>query len=285
MPRPANLWSIGIASGPSPLELKERLDPPNPILSWRSFKKPDAAFIADPFLVREGDKWFLFFELFNTASGRGEIAVAQSTDLRRWRFDGVVLAESFHLSYPFVFKEGDSYYMIPESRAAKEVRLYRARSFPKEWVLDTTLARGNFSDSSPVYFNNRWWMFTCESPYSLHIFSADSVRGPWAPHPQNPIYTDDPSKSRPAGPPIVLNGKLMRFVQDNRDGYGKRVRAMIVEELTPETFREREAEQAPLFEARGKHWARNGMHHVSPAQVGEHEWVAAIDGSGDGSSE
>ena len=281
-PQGANLWSIGIATGPSPLQLQERLNPPNPIFSWRSFKKPDAAFVADPFLVRERDQWFVFFELFNLASGRGEIAVARSADLHTWTFDGVVLAEPFHLSYPFVFKEGDSYYMVPESRAAQEVRLYKARSFPKEWVLDTTLVRGNFSDSSPVYFYNRWWMFTCESPYSLKLFFADSLKGPWTSHPSNPIYVDDPSKSRPAGRPVVVDGKIARFVQDNRGGYGKRVRVMIVDDISPTTFREHEAEQSPLFEAHGKHWSRNGMHHVSPIQLRDKEWVAAVDGSGDG---
>jgi hypothetical protein len=125
-----------------------------------------------------------------------------------------------------VFKEGDSYYMIPESRAAGEVRLYKSVSFPMQWKFEKTLLRGQFVDSSLVRFRNTWWLFSGVSPYSLSIFYADSFRGPWKPHALNPVYRADSSRARPAGRPVVQNGELIRFVQDNREGYGKKVRAM-----------------------------------------------------------
>ena len=53
-----------------------------------------------------------------------------------------MLKEPFHLSYPYVFKHKGTYYMIPESRAAGAVRLYRARSFPLSLEFDTTLFEG-----------------------------------------------------------------------------------------------------------------------------------------------
>jgi hypothetical protein len=81
---------------------------------------------------------------------------------------------------------------------------------------------------------------------------------------------------------VVVNGELVRFVQDNREGYGKKVRAMVVDELSPTMFREHPAERDPFFGARGRHWTRNGMHHVAPIQVPDGSWIAAIDGNGDG---
>ena len=45
---------------------------------------------------------------------------------RRTLSVSIVLAEPFHLSYPYVFEWQGSHYMIPESGAAKSVRLYRA---------------------------------------------------------------------------------------------------------------------------------------------------------------
>lgn len=276
------LWSIGIAQGSSPLALSERVTPANPILTWRAFQQPDSAFVADPFLVSASGRWHLFFELFNTKNSRGEIGLATSLDLHTWTFQKVVLAEPFHLSYPFVLQEGETHFMIPESRAAGGIRLYRATKFPTEWVFERTLIEGAYSDASPVFFNGKWWLFAARAPYDLFIFYADSIRGPWKEHAKNPIYVADPSKARPGGRPVVVDGALVRFAQDNRDGYGRKVRALIVEELSATEFSERVAEPDPLFGPKGAHWSRNGMHHVAPTRAPDGAWIAAIDGNGDG---
>lgn len=277
-----SLWSIGIAQGPDPLHLEERVAPSNPVLTWRSYRKPDSAFVADPFLVQGEGEWHLFFELFNTSSGRGEVGVASSRDLSAWHYRQVVLAEPFHLSYPFVFKSGDSFFMMPESRASHSIRLYRATSFPLRWKLEKVLIEGDYSDPSPVFYQGRWWLFACKAPYSLALFYADSLLGPWHEHPMSPMYTDDKSKSRPAGRPVLFEGKLIRYVQDNREGYGRKVRAMVVDTLTPTEFFEHPAERDPFFGPHGDHWARSGMHHVAPVRLNDGSWVASIDGSGDG---
>ena len=47
------------------------------------------------------------------------------------------------MSYPQVFKWGDEFYMVPETVAAYEVRLYKALEFPFKWVFVKTLMKGN----------------------------------------------------------------------------------------------------------------------------------------------
>lgn len=281
-PQRLKLWSIGLASGPDPLHLVESVSSLNPVFTWHQINQPTTAFVADPFVIREGNRWQLFFELFNTTSERGEIGFAESEDLVSWRYKGVVLAEPFHLSYPFVFEHNGEHYMIPETRGAKGIRLYKARRYPRSWKLERTLIAGEYTDASPVFYQGRWWIFACLSPYSLAIFSADNIRGPWRAHPGNPFYPDDKSRARPGGRPVVVDGKLIRFVQDNREGYGKRVRAMVVDTLTSTEFQEHVADPDPLFGPHGEHWAWNGMHHVAPVQLSSGSWVAAIDGNGDG---
>lgn len=280
-----NAWSIGIAIGPSPLQLKERRAPSNPILTHRDIQTPPTEFVADPFLVQEGDRWLIFFELFNATSKRGEIGVAESSDLKTWRFLKVILAEPFHLSYPYVLKEGGEYYMIPESKQGKAIRLYRATNFPLEWEFDRVLVEGEFVDPSLVFFNGRWWLFAGHNGYSMSLFFADSLKGPWTKHPQSPIYRENPGVARPAGRPVVVDGTLIRFVQDNTEGYGKKVQGMIIDEISPTTFREHASPSPLVFKAHGDHWARNGMHHVSPVRVSDKDWIAAIDGSGDSAPE
>ena len=58
----------------------------------------------DPFLLRAGRVWHLFFEVWNWHENKGEIGHATSADGLDWQYDRIVLAEEFHLSYPYVFE-------------------------------------------------------------------------------------------------------------------------------------------------------------------------------------
>lgn len=275
-----HLWSIGIVEGPSPLALAEKGGSRNPRFTAAHFVKPPSSFVADPFLVRDDGVFYLFFELFNQESQKGEIAVASSHDGYSWRYRGVVLTEAFHLSYPYVFKYRGIFYMIPESRAAGEVRLYRATKFPFVWELDTTLFEGPYADSSIVQRHGSWWIFSERQAYTLTIWHSSHLQGPWREHALSPLYTGDKSRTRPGGRIVDYHGRLIRFSQDNREGYGKKVRAFEVLQLTPTAFHERPLQPDPLFFPQGAAWRFNGMHHLDPLQLEPHRWIAAVDGNG-----
>ena len=66
----------------------------------------------------------------NALSGHGDIGLAVSDDGINWSYKQIVLDEPFHMSYPYVFKWQEDFYMIPESQEANSVRLYRALDFP-----------------------------------------------------------------------------------------------------------------------------------------------------------
>jgi hypothetical protein len=273
-------WSINIVSGQTPFSTKPLQASESPVFARDEVTSPPTSFVADPFVMREDNSWQLFFELFNTETNRGEIGVATSSNLIDWDYQGVALAEPFHLSYPFVFRVGESIFMLPEAKQSGAIRLYRATDYPLRWTLHATLIEGQYTDPSPVYWQGRWWIFACSSPYSLSIFFADSLTGPWKPHPHNPIYVNAPDRARPAGRPVVIDGILYRFVQDNREGYGKRVRAMRVTSLSPKTFAEHIAAPDPLLQSGHETWNQNGMHHFAPLRRSDGSWVAAVDGSG-----
>ncbi len=275
---PAN-WSIGIVGGADVMRLKPLPGCANPRVTKEMIPDGIADFVADPFLVRHNDRWFLFFELFNRKTKRGEIAVAASVDLCSWSYSGIVLAEPFHLSFPFVFRVGATYYMMPESRQSGAIRLYSTSSFPSGWRLEREIVRGNYSDPTPVFFHNRWWIFANRSPYALAIFSASGLDEDFVEHPQSPLYEGDFGRARPAGRPVVLKKRLIRFVQDNREGYGKRVRAVQVTKLTPSAFAEQVLAPDPLLQGGVDRWNSEGMHHISPLQLRDGSWVAAVDGN------
>jgi len=275
-----HLWSIGILEGPDLLHMEQAKQLRRPAFTGADIPSPPTAFVADPFLVKNGDGYLLFFELMNKLSGRGEIGVADSPDGKSWKYMQQVLVEPFHLSYPFVFEEGGEHYMIPESRAARQVRLYKATKYPMEWRLEKVLFDGNYADPSIVKYQNRWWIFAEKSPYSLAIWYADSLLGEWMEHRQSPFYWRDKSRTRPGGRPVVVDGKLIRFSQDNRGGYGKRLRAFQVDKLSTTEFEEQALMPDPLLAPTGNGWRFNGMHHFAPILRTDGSWIAAVDGNG-----
>lgn len=272
-------WSIGIVRGADIFSLSEDPSCANPRLTRADLPESTSEFVADPFLIKHSGRWHLFFESFNSEKQKGEIALATSHDLCHWSYGGTVLTATTHLSYPFVFTVGGTYYMVPESRQAGVIQLYRAEKFPTCWKPERVLVKGAYSDASLAHFGGRWWIFANRAPYGLAIFSATALTGEFVEHPQSPLYLDDPSKARPGGRPVIIGGALYRFVQDNRDGYGRRVRLMRVLELNRTAFQEEVVQPDPFLQGSGSGWNGFGMHHVSAEQLHDGSWVAAVDGN------
>lgn len=273
-------YSIGIYTGVSPFELSSSAELENPVLTARDVTDISASFVADPFMVREGGRWYMFFEVMNAESGHGDIGLAVSDDGRRWDYQSIVLDEPFHLSYPHVFKWQGDYYMIPETRLAYAVRLYKAAAFPNRWVHVQDLIAGNYLDPSIFYANGRWWMFVAERSDVLHLFHAVSPTGPWVRHAKSPVVVLDGNIARPGGPVIHHEGGIYRYTQDCDPGYGNQVRAFEITTLTAEDYAERPVEHNPILQATGQGWNGEQMHHVDPHYVEGVGWMAAVDGYG-----
>ena len=283
MPTKVQIWSIGIYVGRSPLQL-EPGNNLNPVLTADSVSDVNARFVADPFILKATRIWYMFFEVMNEQSHRGEIGLAVSHDAFHWRYQYIVLKEPFHLSYPYVFEWQNAYYMIPESCEAKSVRLYKAMDFPSRWILLGTLLEGDdFVDPSIFYFNHRWWLLTdsAQSPYyagTLRLFHAANLEGPWIEHPQSPIIRGNPHIARPAGRVILLDRSIIRYTQDCCPVYGRRVSAFEIKELTLTTYREEPVDFGPIIDAGGEGWNESGMHHIDPHLTEEGLWIACVDG-------
>ena len=224
----------------------------------------------------------MFFEVMNRPHGSGQIGLAVSDDGVDWRYQQIVLAEPFHLSYPHVFEWGGDVYMIPESHQVRSVRLYRASPFPLRWSLVSSLLDGAvFSDSSIVRFGDKWWLFTETSPDkfdTLQLYYANDLLGPWYEHPESPIVRADPRRARPAGRILVLQDRLVRFAQDCHPVYGSAVRAFEVTELTTASYHEREVVDRPVLAGSGSGWNASGMHHIDAHQIESGRWLACVDG-------
>ena len=276
-------WSIGILTGSSPLDLSPV--PGNPVLSHRDVDDIPAEFVADPFLIRRGGTWHLFFEVLNSATGKGDIGLAVSDDASNWQYRGVVLSEPFHLSYPLVFSWQGECFMVPETLDLEGVNIYRASRFPDVWQREGCILEGIFADPTVFRFAEQWWMFACPRPYfhdTLCLFSSPELMGPWRPHARNPLISSDPRRARPGGRVIEFQDRLFRFAQVREPFYGTAVRAFEITTLNSQEYGEGEALEGPLLGPSGQGWNAGGMHHID-AQVDESgAIIAAVDGWAEG---
>lgn len=275
------MWSIGIYTGESPFRLSPAPGVENPVLSARDVTDVPAEFVADPFMVQSGGEWHMFFEVLNARRRNGEIGHATSPDGLRWTYGGIVLAEPFHLSYPYVFEWQGSFFMIPESLEPGEIRLYRADPFPQRWSLVRWMLRARAADPSVCRHGGLWWLFFCPRPNqhdTLELYFAESLSGPWTRHPRSPVVQGDVHRARPGGRMLARNGTVTRFAQDCHPRYGTQVRAFEVSELTTRDYREEEHAASPILGPSGAGWNGMRMHHVDPHPAPQGGWIACVDG-------
>jgi hypothetical protein len=271
-----------VFTGPSPLELAAPADRRGAVLAREDAADHESSFVADPFMIRVGDTWHMFFEsMEGTATRRGVIAHATSADGHRWTYHGVVLSEPFHLSYPQVFRVGSEVYMVPESSDAGRVQLYRADPFPERWTPVATLLSGPFLlDSTLFEHEGRWWMFTTTDIVrgTLRLFHAPALEGPWVEHPSSPVIDGDLRFSRSAGRVVSDRGRLFRFAQDCRETYGRAVEPVEITRLDPLGYEEVRPLDGPTLSGSGTGWNKDGMHHVDAHRLADGSWIACVDG-------
>lgn len=274
-------WSIGtyiVHHNGSGFSAKQITASNNPILKVEDITDlKDAHYVADPFLIRKNDVFYLFFEILR--SNNGDIGLATSRDGINWQYRGIVLDESFHLSYPCVFRWKDNFYMIPESHQEKAIRLYIADEFPFKWRLVKPLFEGQkFLDPTIFRYNGIWWIFSSIGDNNLHLYFSKDLQGTWMEHPMSPVIIDDPNIARPGGNVIQFKDQLIRIAQDDFPSYGDAVRAFSITKLSIEEYEEKELEDSPLFSGSGKGWNSEGMHQLSMQPIETNSWLAVVDG-------
>ena len=202
-------------------------------------------YYADPFLIERDGRTFLFLEDYLYKTNRGVIACVELKADGSVTGAQTVLDLPYHLSYPFVFEQEGSMYMIPESASNETVDLYRAAAFPEQWEHVKTLKHGIRAYDVTLHVQDGvYWFFAnvvergTASSDELFLFSADALTGDWTPHPMNPIVSDV-RRSRPAGRLFERDGKLLRPSQDCSLSYGGAMQVNEVLVLSKTHYEER----------------------------------------------
>lgn len=231
---------------------------------------PAKGFAADPCLVEDKGEKYVFFEEYLDDKKRGRIVRAKLADLESLGSKAkltVVLEKEYHLSYPFVFKEADTWYLVPESAENRSLDLYRCTQFPDQWeFVKSLLTDIEAYDATLHQYAGRWWIFVNIRPHRssspnelLYLFSADSLLADqWQAHPANPII-NHADKARSAGALFEKDGVIYRPSQNCAGSYGRGLNLNAIIEWNEQTYKEISVAQC----IPGGRASLEGMHSIS----------------------
>lgn len=226
--------------------------------------------MADPFLFENDGIIWVFYEAMNADDGGGWIDVAQ-VDGDTLKPANTALSCPYHLSFPFVFRDGEDIFMLPESQQSQRLEVWRAVDFPTKWVLHATAFEGMYLADSNLWKadDGQWWLLTNVSDHhafqdhssELYLFAVDGpALGSIVPHVGNPVVIGA-NHARNAGAIIRENGRLFRPSQNSSYRYGYGLNLMEITQLDATTYKE---EKLRAWTANDRPDAL-GIHHLSTA--------------------
>ena len=267
-------WSIGFSVSQDPLKNLD-LDKSG-VVSYKfidSVNRQMTRFIADPFIVIEEDMFYLFFE--HQGDGNADIGLLQSQDGKNYDYCGIVLDEPFHLSFPQVFCHQGEYYMLPETKQANNVLLYKANNFPFKWNIVDTLIQGRKLEDPAILLSDNFNLISGSEIDSMtqYFFTSDSLHGKWKEHPN--YVQRRGNETRAGGSFLNIKEEWYLPLQNNSKGYGSGIslyKLSIGKKLELEEVSNMYLGPAPSIP-----WFANGMHHLDIKKV-EDEYYFVYDG-------
>ena len=253
-----NCWTLFIGKG-------NFLD--STLFRLKPVKLPKNEFWADPFIFNYEADNYIFFENYDykTAIGRiscGKIVKNKLVDI----ID--VLKKDYHLSYPFIYRENEDIFLMPECSANNRLEIYKCIAFPDKWELHTTAFEGEKVVDAHFYKDqsNTKWLFVNKQEgfdfplYSeLYIYKVNSSDlKDLEPHKNNPVIINSET-ARNAGAIFTYENEIYRPSQANIDGiYGRALNINKIEKLSIDTYVEKTIVRAyPNF-----HKGLMAMHHL-----------------------
>jgi hypothetical protein len=250
-------WNIGyINQSPESLISSQKL---NDKINW--LREDSVDYAADPFIVHINGNYHIFYEELNFLKGKGEIMVTNGLSFKDKKKVEIIINQSIHLSYPYLFTEKNKFYCIPETSAIKQVVLYQidTDNLQKFKKVRTLLDGDDFVDSSIIQYNDKYWLFTSVSgkPGALYIFYSDTLQGTFKAHNLNPIVVENHA-SRSAGRLFIVNQKLYMPSQNPGKCYGG---SIMINEITH--INEAEFQYRTVFELLPQPPYNIGLHTIN----------------------
>ena len=270
------IFSVGLGRGATFDEIRMA----SPILTGNDVTHTRALFLADPFLVIQGNTWVVFHEILDNVCQKGEIGYHVSADEgRSWGYGGRALVEDWHLSFPFVVEHEGDFYMTTCATAGTEppysLWLYKATHFPRGWnkiveILHGPMLVGRALDPILHLHDGVWFLLLFDAGLQQErVFLSESLLGPFREHPASKT-----TSVRHAGRLLTADdGSMYAFHQYA----GTHVDAVQILSLSQSEF-----QYGDTFEILQPRpdlpWASAGMHTFNAQRLQDGSWAAVTDG-------
>ena len=269
-----------ITAGDALTTMEEHPSATNPVLAKEDIVGWDDTpiFVADPFIVKKNDTYYMFFEI--AASAKTELGYATSIDGLSWTYQGIFLSStrtgSVANSYPYIFTAGGKWWMIP-GMATSRAELWYSPGFPTQWEYVKTLVNASYMRDSTLFkWGANWYLMARNNlDTTVRLYWSSTMTGTYAEHPSSPIVTGvGEANTRNAGRPIIRDTSIDIFLQDNLGFYGNKVCLFSITTLSPTEFEWSELATSPILEGDGVGFNATGMHHMDRMNGG----LSAVDG-------
>ncbi len=219
--------------------------------------------LADPFLFddKNGEVKILA-ELFTTGKEDGKICLLTYNKNTGFSSPEIVMELDGHLSYPFIYREGDKMYVIL-TELKGSVSMYEYDASQKKLVNKKEICKEALVDASLLKEHGKYWLFGSfivnGETDNLHIYYADHIEGPYQPHSGNPVKKHL-NGTRPAGNFIKVNGNVYKPSQNCSNYYGE---SIVFNKITRLSESEYEFEEYMTLKADSDGEYKFGIHTIN----------------------
>jgi len=229
------------------------------------------ALVADPFLVVDHSRLYIFFETTAYSSGIGRICCLDITDHGNYYAEDAinVVAEDFHLAYPCICCVNGIFYMTPHCSNREGVRIYRAKSFPFNWRYLCTLNTVPLTDPTSFASENFIYIYGVDSQGNIRSYRFDSIS-----YAQEEVALKSSLHrwhNRPAGSPLLFQSGLYRPSQVMSKTYGHSV---YLTKLTIDNLNLTEDNIHVPASRILSIGSSSNSHHISSAFFRDHRYIA-----------
>lgn len=215
--------SLAYSVGYRLLNSSDNLPSGSTVTSYNSIKANNNEWYADPFCFEHEERIYIFMEVKNVWRGPAYIGAVEIINGKAQKVTKA-LAEPFHISYPNLFKFKNSIYMLPETSAVSQLRLYKAISFPLKWELDAILLEGvKYADCSFLFNGHDIFLFCYNTENEINdliIYNLDMNKKALT-----PVWFDKTKvvNHRPAGNLFKHGDAVYRPLQECTFSYGEKL--------------------------------------------------------------
>lgn len=225
-------WTIGLIRGDIKDIIRTKTFDQN--INWMLLDSFDH-FYADPFLIETTDGTLkILFENFSFKDNYGNLSLMTVDNSFNKIDQKIILDTKSNLSYPFIYKEHNKTFVFPEARRSGKLSCYEYIPENESLSFVRDILKLPLLDATFIKHGDKYWIFGVLTEnytnYELHVFSSDSLLGPYVAHKDNPIRRGL-NGIRSAGSFIEVEGVLFRPTQNCEKVYGESITINKVSEL------------------------------------------------------